>query len=191
MRGLMKMNIKLNPATKVILIAALLLVGTWLVVRRFQIEVEVTSPETVPTISTDESQNGGQKPPANSGANPSIPTSNPAMIAARQGTLRVSNRSDHPLRVALLSKQKPSVSKSGEVSEYQPPAHWDFAPNEGSSQGLMVSLPDRTIVLKKGDVVVAFAQDGSQRYWGPYVVGETNSPTWSSQKGEWELVLNP
>ncbi|MGV0027106.1 hypothetical protein [Phormidesmis priestleyi] len=184
------MNIKLNPATKVILIAALLSVGTWLVLRRFQIQVEVTSPETVPTIKTDESQNNTQKSLANPGGPPSIPAPNPAMVAARQGTLRVSNRSDHPLRVALLSKQKMSAPKSGEASsEYAPPAHWDFAPDEGSSKGLVVSLPDRNVTLKKGDVVVAFAQDGSQRYWGPYVVGETNSPTWNSQQGEWELVL--
>lgn len=187
MRGVMKMKIKLNPATKVALIVALLLIGTWLVARRFQILVEVTSPETVPTIKTDESQNETQKTPSKSEAAP-IPTVNPAMVAARQGTLRVSNRSDHPLRVALLSKQKNSVSKSGEATGYEPPAHWDFAPNEGSSKGLVVSLPDRSITLKKGDVVVAFAQDGSQRYWGPYVVGETNSPTWNGQ--EWELILD-
>jgi hypothetical protein len=189
MRGVMKMSIKLNPATKVVLVTALLLVGTWLVMRRFQIEVEVTSPETVPTIKTDETPDNTKKSPANLGVAPSIPTVNPAMVAARQGTLRVSNRSDHPLRVALLSKQKTSAPKSSEASEYQPPAHWDFAPDEGSSKGLVVSLPDRTIVLKKGDVVVAFAQDGSQRYWGPYVVGETNLPTWNNQQGEWELVL--
>jgi hypothetical protein len=191
MRGLMKMNIKLNPATKVALITALLLAGIWLVVRRFQIQVEVTSPETVPTIKTDEAQSKAQTSPANSGVTPSIPVPNPAMVSACQGTLRISNRSDHPLRVALLSKQKTSASKSGEASsDYAPPAHWDFAPNEGSSKGLVVSLPDRTIILKKGDVVVAFAQDGSQRYWGPYLVGETSLPTWNSQQGEWELVLD-
>ncbi|KAM3101660.1 hypothetical protein ACKFKF_06595 [Phormidesmis sp. 146-12] len=180
------MKIKLNPATRVALATALLLLGLWLVLRRFQIQVEVTSPETVPIIKIDESQNEIQKTPPKPGASP-IPTLNPAMVAARQGALRVSNRSDHPLRVALLSKSKSSAPQSSEASDYQPPAHWDFAPNEGSGKGLVVSLPDRSIILKKGDVVVAFAQDGSQRYWGPFVVGETNSPIWNGQ--EWELIL--
>jgi hypothetical protein len=36
---------------------------------------------------------------------------------------------------------------------------------------------------------VAFAQDGSRRYWGPYVVGETSSPEWNPQTQEWQLVL--
>jgi hypothetical protein len=45
--------------------------------------------------------------------------------------------------------------------------------------------------LQAGDVLVAFAQDGSRRYWGPYVVGKTTLPTWNTEQKEWSLVLQP
>jgi hypothetical protein len=115
----------------------------------------------------------------------------PVAIAAKQGNLRIRNQSDYPVRVALLSRQpKDANLKSGSPqSGFATPAHWDFAPQEGSQSGLLVSLPSRSIQLKRGDVVVAFAQDGSQRYWGPFVVGETGKPDWNAQAGEWELVI--
>ncbi|BAZ11107.1 hypothetical protein NIES4071_29330 [Calothrix sp. NIES-4071] len=102
------------------------------------------------------------------------------------GTLRLSNQTNQPVRLALLerSKQKP------ETSQAHIPAHWDFAPQEGSSKGLVLSLPNGKLLLAKGDVVVAFAQDGSRRYWGPYVVGESPFPVWNSQQKEWWLILN-
>jgi hypothetical protein len=62
---------------------------------------------------------------------------------------------------------------------------------EGGSKGLLLSLPQETLKLKKGDVLVAFAQDGSRQYWGPYVVGETPSPVWNQKQAEWQLVLKP
>ncbi|MDP8962614.1 MAG: hypothetical protein M3O33_01255 [Cyanobacteriota bacterium] len=108
----------------------------------------------------------------------------PAMVAARQGALRVSNPTEHPVRVALLTRQ------SAEKTDGQP-AHWDFSPMEGGSQGLMLSLPQGNLKLKKGDILVAFAQDGSRLYWGPYVVGETPLPIWNQQKAEWQLILQP
>lgn len=108
----------------------------------------------------------------------------PAAIAAHQGTLRVSNPTDHPIRVALLTRQTKSKT-------YGQPAHWDFAPMEGGRQGLILSLPQGNLKLSKGDILVAFAQDGSRQYWGPYVVGETPIPVWNPQKGEWQLVLQP
>ncbi len=190
------MKVNGNPAIKIGLFTAVLLIGGWFVLRRFQIEVAVTAPDSIPMIKTDPSQIGEPKPPKNDGqasstASP-IDKVDPAMAAARQGTLRVSNRSEHPLRVALLSRQPKSTNaKSGEVmpAGFDSPSHWDFSPNEGSEKGLLVSLPNRTVTLKKGDVVVAFAQDGSQRYWGPYVVGETAQPTWNGQSAEWELSL--
>ena len=46
-------------------------------------------------------------------------------------------------------------------------------------------------ILENGDIVVAFAQDGSRLYWGPYVIGETPVPVWNKKTGEWELVLQP
>ena len=100
------------------------------------------------------------------------------------GSLRVSNRSEHPVRVALLSKRQAEKS-------YGKPAHWDFAPGEGGGKGLMLSLPEGKLQIKRGDILVVFAQDGSRRYWGPYVAGETPSPAWNSTGGEWQLILQP
>jgi hypothetical protein len=106
----------------------------------------------------------------------------------QQGTLRVRNPSEHPVRVAVLLK-KPTAKET--ASSYEPPAHWDFDPGEGSTKGLLLSLPNRRMKLKTGDVLVAFAQDGSRRYWGPYVVGETPTPAWSAKTAEWQLTLEP
>ena len=100
------------------------------------------------------------------------------------GSLRVSNRSEHPVRVALLSKRQAEKS-------YGKPAHWDFAPGEGGGKGLMLSLPEGKLQVKRGDILVVFAQDGSRRYWGPFVAGETASPAWNSTAGEWQLILQP
>jgi hypothetical protein len=100
------------------------------------------------------------------------------------GSLRVSNRSEHPVRVALLSKRQADKS-------YGKPAHWDFAPGEGGGKGLMLSLPEGKLQVKQGDILVVFAQDGSRRYWGPYVAGETASPAWNSTAREWQLILQP
>jgi hypothetical protein len=94
--------------------------------------------------------------------------------------------------VALLSKKavEAGTTPVGKP-RYEPPAHWDFSPEEGGAQGLLVSLPDRTLKLKTGDVLVAFAQDGSGRYWGPYVVDETALPLWNAKAAEWQLILSP
>jgi len=100
------------------------------------------------------------------------------------GILRVSNRSEHPVRVALLSKRQAK-------KPYGKPAHWDFAPGEGGGKGLMLSLPEGKLQIKRGDILVVFAQDGSRRYWGPYVAGETASPAWNATAGEWQLTLQP
>ncbi|MBG1265017.1 hypothetical protein [Nostoc sp. WHI] len=112
--------------------------------------------------------------------------------AKDQGTLRMSNQTNQPVRLALLARQ--SVAKSSATKQkqtnYDVPAHWDFAPQEGSDKGLTLSLPQNNLKLEKGDILVAFAQDGSRRYWGPYVVGETQLPKWNSQNREWQLVLN-
>nr|WP_290223053.1 hypothetical protein [Trichocoleus desertorum] len=125
--------------------------------------------------------------------------SSPARLNAtpNPGGLRVSNPTDHPVRVALLAQQpstnsaQASLAPTGKAPVYGQPAHWDFAPGEGSTQGLVLSLPEGNLQLKKGDVLVAFAQDGSRRYWGPYVIGETNQPLWNDQSSEWQLNLQP
>jgi hypothetical protein len=108
----------------------------------------------------------------------------PTVVVAYQGALRVSNPTEHPIRVALLARRLPEKA-------YGEPAHWDFAPMEGGNQGLLLSLPQGNLKLSKGDILVAFAQDGSRQYWGPYVVAETQLPVWNQQKAEWQLVLQP
>lgn len=108
-----------------------------------------------------------------------------------QGSLRMSNQTNQPVRLALLARQSGAKSSASKQSNYDVPAHWDFAPQEGTEKGLILSLPQGDLKLEKGDILVAFAQDGSRQYWGPYVVGETPSPKWNSQNKEWQLVLNP
>ncbi|WP_414550368.1 hypothetical protein [Anabaena sp. CCY 0017] len=108
-----------------------------------------------------------------------------------QGTLRMSNQTDQPVRLALLARQSQVKDDGNQKTNSNVPAHWDFDPQEGSEQGLILSLPNGNLKLETGDIIVAFAQDGSRRYWGPYVVGETPIPEWNTQKREWLLVLSP
>lgn len=108
-----------------------------------------------------------------------------------QGGLRMSNQTDQPVRLALLARQSHNKGTASSKISSDIPAHWDFAPQEGSNKGMILSLPNGNLKLEKGDILVAFAQDGSRRYWGPYVVGETSLPTWDDQTKEWLLVLSP
>jgi hypothetical protein len=196
MRGLMKNKFSgVYPALLIALVSAPILLSGWFLLRRFQIEVEITPPEnqnSVPIIQTNPSAQGSSPQPNASTSQPDKPAKpDPALVAAQKGSLRVSNRSSHALRVAMLSRQEDGrVNAGGAEAKSALPAHWDFAPNEGGDQGLIVSLPNQTTRLKPGDVVVAFAQDGSQRYWGPFVLGETDRPRWNSKTGEWELILD-
>ena len=121
-----------------------------------------------------------EEPEEKLAANPKTSPSDPKAI----GSLRVSNRTEHPVRVALLLRK--STQKS-----YAKPAHWDFAPGEGGGKGLLLSLPEGKLQLKPGDILVVFAQDGSRLYWGPYVVGETAAPVWNKRVTEWQLILQP
>ena len=112
----------------------------------------------------------------------------------RSGKLRVSNRSEHPVRLALRVKAEKAQGdkyneKVASPLKYEQPAHWDFYAGEGGDRGLVVALPSRSVYLQRGDVVFAFAQDGSQRYWGPFIVGETDNPGWNDRSSEWQLVL--
>lgn len=122
----------------------------------------------------------------------SLPKLDPAAIAVRLGALRISNPTDHPVRVALLAKQAaPDRAVPQPSGPFEVPAHWDFAPQEGSETGMTVGLPGRSLRIKPGDILVAFAQDGSRRYWGPFVVGQTELPIWNVKFGEWQLILPP
>lgn len=114
------------------------------------------------------------------------PQQTPSKPAPVANGLRVSNQSTYPVRVVLLQRHSESNSQ-----QYREPVHWDFAPSEGSQAGLILSLPDGNLRLQQGDILMAFALDGSRRYWGPYSVGETAAPAQSSQSGEWNLTLRP
>jgi hypothetical protein len=102
--------------------------------------------------------------------------------------LRVRNISPYPVRVVLLSQQVGQPASP--ANPYRSPVHWDFDPNEGSKAGLLLSLPEGNFTLKSGDVLVAFALDGSRRYWGPYVVGKAGGLS-RSVTLEWQLILSP
>lgn len=138
-----------------------------------------------PTLSPSAPPSAAPAPSATAPASPD-PATPPT---TRQGSLRVSNPTEYPIRLAILV-QKPGSASASETT-YEAPAHWDFAPGEGAEKGLLLSLPGRNLALKPGDVLVAFAQDGSRRYWGPYVIGETPLPSWEAATTEWQLVLQP
>lgn len=121
----------------------------------------------------------------------------PSVLATAQGSLRVSNQTEYPLRVALLQPVATTEAEAAaepleaEAPEANQPVHWDFAPGEGSNRGLILSLPNQNLQLQPGDVLVAFAQDGSRRYWGPYIVGQSPFPVWNADANEWQLTLQP
>ncbi|WP_126146632.1 hypothetical protein [Synechococcus elongatus] len=103
--------------------------------------------------------------------------------AAYRAPIRVANRSNHPVRVVL---QQAAIAKTTD------PVHWDFAPQEVGPQGLVLSLPQGELRVQPQDVLVAFALDGSQLYWGPYQVGRDRQPRWNSERQEWQLLIeNP
>lgn len=109
--------------------------------------------------------------------------------AKNQGTLRISNRTNQPVRLALLARQPQVKNADNQQKNYDVPAHWDFDPQEGSEKGLILSLSQGNLKLEPGDIIIAFAQDGSRQYWGPYVLGETSLPEWNQQAQEWSLVI--
>ncbi|MFM7427713.1 MAG: hypothetical protein ACKO7W_22390 [Elainella sp.] len=137
-------------------------------------EIPTPTPSPAPVEATPPSPAPAPSPTVNLNPNP-------------QGGLRVSNQTRYPIRVALLYQQASASAASDPT--FGQPVHWDFAPAEGEAKGLILSLPGGDLRLRQGDVLVAFAQDGSRRYWGPYVVGKTQLPTWSSDQQEWLLPL--
>lgn len=138
----------------------------------------LTAPTPEPSVVIPPPQ---PEPPAPSPSPTPTPVQPPPAATAGQGSLRVSNRTEHPVRIALLA------TPAGDAE----PVHWDFAPQEGSQNGLLLSLPAANLQLKPGDILVAFAQDGSRRYWGPYVVGKTALPEFDAGPSEWHLILSP
>ncbi len=122
----------------------------------------------------------------------------PQAQSDHSGSFRVGNQTEHPLRIALLPRQVNGQKDGAGSKDLQAtarydiePIHWDFAPGEGGQAGLVLSLPQGDLQLEAGDVLVAFAQDGSRRYWGPYVVGQTQLPYWNLDRQEWQLLIQP
>ncbi len=150
--------------------------------------IEVDQPNPSPT-------SGGSptgSPPVNSASPVPSSTATSQPSSAGPNALRVSNRTTTPLRVVLLPYASPTAAPPTESSpQDREPVHWDFAPQEGSQQGLLLSLPDGDLHLHPGDVLMAFSLDGSRKYWGPYVVGDTALPTKQTSSASWELVLEP
>lgn len=172
------------------------IIAAWL---NISISFESTNPETISKVTQNtpsgvtNTENGEE---TNSNSTPIQPVEsnlsdqvNSDTKTKVPGLLRVSNKTTQPVRLVLLARQLSQKSANINKIKSTPPAHWDFAPEEGSERGLVLSLPQANLKLEKGDILAAFAQDGSRRYWGPYVVGETSSPQWQPQRQEWQLVL--
>lgn len=143
-------------------------------------------PTPSPTPPIAPSPSPAPAPASTPAPTPASPSPSPAEAGDRSGSLKVSNQTTHPIRVALLFQQSDSEAAA---PLYNQPVHWDFAPGEGGNSGLLLSLPDGDLKLKPGDVLMAFAEDGSRRYWGPFVVGRTDAPQWNGTEREWSLLL--
>ena len=151
------------------------------------LESAESDPDSPPIIEVD-----APHEPAVAASPP--PTPPRQLPTASPDALRVSNQTSHPIRVVLRLGQRDNAVNANENTagpDLPLPIHWDFAPQEGSQTGLLLSLPTGDLRLKQGDVLMAFALDGSRRYWGPYVVGDTNEPIQDSSSLEWTLVLEP
>ncbi|NJK63915.1 MAG: hypothetical protein HC921_15625 [Synechococcaceae cyanobacterium SM2_3_1] len=105
-------------------------------------------------------------------------------LAPRTGSLRLGNRTDFPVRVVVMLR-------SGDYKDQPQVFHWDFAANEGGSEGLPLSLEEDPLLISPGEIIMAFSLDGSQRYWGPNLVGESLSPFWEPNLEVWSMILQP
>lgn len=194
------LRLKIYPAVIAILGLSLLA----LLLSRVEIQIDrnpdlsadsITSVEEIPPAPTPVRRSPlvVTEVPTPSSPSPTVtPVTVPPKPTAGQGDLRVSNQTPFPVRIALLPHQTDNAQAAEAKSDaYSQPVHWDFAPEEGEAKGLILSLPNQNLRLQTGDVLVGFAQDGSRRYWGPYVVGKTALPTWSADQKEWVLVLQP
>lgn len=202
-----------KPSIVSLIVAALVGGGAAFVLTQLQFRLWIESPsDTEPPILSTRPTTAPATPTTSPTTSPSpraVAPSPPSPVQALKNGLRVSNQSDYALRVVLLS-QSPAMSNEAQTNGAQTngaqtngaqtnsalkrdrkPAHWDFAPSEGSQEGLLLSLPSGKLTLERGDILVAFALDGSRRYWGPYVVGETTVPVQSPATDEWQMILRP
>ncbi len=106
-----------------------------------------------------------------------IPTPN---TAGRKGSLRVGNTTDLKVRV-VLTKRDGSVTG----------AFWDYEPQEGSAEGVELSLGENPLVIQEGDILMAFSPEFPDRYWGPDIIGATPAPFWDNKRKVWNALLKP
>ncbi len=172
------------------IVGLVLVIGLQFTVSIEPLEPDLSLPEALPPQASPSGELFSTPPAKPKPANaPTASNSQPTgSVAAGIGGLRISNQTNQPVRVALLAQ---TGSNKADARNYGDAVHWDFAPGEGSRQGLILSLPNGNLKLKKGDIIVAFAQDGSRRYWGPYVVGETTAPVWDRKTSQWQLIIQP
>jgi hypothetical protein len=177
------LNIKIHPG----IVAALLGGLIAFLLSQFQLHswTEQAGTEDPGSVVTTDSTPAAVAPT-------SIPSQSVTQPQPVANGLRVRNQTPFPIRLVLLENRAPSASQpsSADAPAFQQPVHWDFAPAEGSADGLILSLPDHSLRLQEGDILVGFALDGSRRYWGPFVVARTPSPE-KSAAGEWQLTLQP
>jgi hypothetical protein len=189
----MATRIKLIP----ILIAVCIGVLLAFVLSQFQLNIWLETPSASSNGPVVIEPEAVVVPPGLPAPNPSLaPGPSPApTLAANQPVadgLRVRNLSPYPVRVVLLPKTALAAPPTSPASApTAPTVHWDFDPLEGSSSGLILSVPAGTLKLSAGDVIMAFALDGSRQYWGPYVVGQTPQPKQQTASSEWQLELVP
>jgi hypothetical protein len=98
----------------------------------------------------------------------------------RKGSLRVGNTTDLKIRV-ILTKRDSSVAG----------AFWDYEPQEGSAEGVELSLGENPLVVQEGDILVAFSPEFPDRYWGPDIIGATPAPFWDNRRKVWSALLKP
>jgi hypothetical protein len=177
----------------VLFVTATLLLGFLAIaLSRYQIDILIT-PISEPSIEPTSGAESDLPPPPDAQSAVVVPTPgspfwNPNASSAgiaQSGFLRVSNQTQHPIRVVILDQTQAGTSPSKQPS----PAHWDFAPAEGQVQGLMLSLPSGNVTLHPGDIIMAYAQDGASLDWGPYIIGQTQQPVWNSRVKEWQFIL--
>jgi hypothetical protein len=104
----------------------------------------------------------------------------PILDASQLGSLRVGNSTDAPLRVSL-------TKRDGSVKA----ANWDFAPRKASREGLPLTLGRGALQVEPGDVLFIYATDGSRRFWGPDIVGQSPAPFWDNKYRFWSTLLRP
>jgi hypothetical protein len=98
----------------------------------------------------------------------------------RKGSLRVGNTTDLKIRV-ILTKRDSSVAG----------AFWDYEPQEGSAEGVELSLGENPLLVQEGDILVAFSPEFPDRYWGPDIIGATPAPFWDNKRKVWSALLKP